>query len=107
MMLMLADSGSFLLVGLWILLLAIFVGFELITKVPPTLHTPLMSGANAISGITLVGAISCAVADYPQMGEILGFFAITLATVNVVGGFAVTDRMLGMFASKSSKKKGD
>ena len=60
-----------------------------------------------ISGITLVGAISCAVADYPQMGEILGFFAITLATVNVVGGFAVTDRMLGMFASKNSKKKGD
>ena len=92
---------------LTVFILAIFVGFEIITKIPPTLHTPLMSGANAISGITLVGAISCAVADYPQMGEILGFFAITLATVNVVGGFAVTDRMLGMFASKSSKKKGD
>jgi NAD(P) transhydrogenase subunit alpha len=106
MMLALESGGSFLLVGLWILLLAIFVGFELITKVPPTLHTPLMSGANAISGITLVGAISCAVADYPQMGQILGFFAITLATINVVGGFAVTDRMLGMFASKNSKKKG-
>ena len=106
MMLALSGDGSFLLVGLWILLLSIFVGFELITKVPPTLHTPLMSGANAISGITLVGAISCAVVGYAPIGEILGFFAITLATVNVVGGFAVTDRMLGMFASKGSKKKG-
>mgnify|MGYP006136862455 FL=1 len=106
MMLALSGDGSFLLVGLWILLLSIFVGFELITKVPPTLHTPLMSGANAISGITLVGAISCAVADYPDLGKIFGFLAITLATVNVVGGFAVTDRMLGMFASKGGKKKG-
>lgn len=106
MMLALSGDGSFLLVGLWILLLSIFVGFELITKVPPTLHTPLMSGANAISGITLVGAISCAVVDYPDLGKIFGFIAITLATVNVVGGFAVTDRMLGMFASKGSKKKG-
>ena len=105
MMLALSGDGSFLLVGLWILLLSIFVGFELITKVPPTLHTPLMSGANAISGITLVGAISCAVADYPELGKIFGFFALTLATVNVVGGFAVTDRMLGMFASKGGKKK--
>jgi NAD(P) transhydrogenase subunit alpha len=105
MMLALSGDGSFLLVGLWILLLSIFVGFELITKVPPTLHTPLMSGANAISGITLVGAISCAVADYPELGKLFGFLAITLATVNVVGGFAVTDRMLGMFASKGGKKK--
>ena len=105
MMLAQAGGGDFLLVGLWILALAIFVGFELITKVPPTLHTPLMSGANAISGITIVGAISCAVADYPELGKVLGFLAITLATVNVVGGFVVTDRMLGMFASKGSKKK--
>jgi len=105
MMLAQAVGGDFLLVGLWILVLAIFVGFELITKVPPTLHTPLMSGANAISGITIVGAISCAVMDYPELGKILGFCAITLATVNVVGGFVVTDRMLGMFASKGSKKK--
>jgi len=107
MMLAIESGGFDVVVGLWILLLAIFVGFELITKVPPTLHTPLMSGANAISGITLVGAISCAVVDYPEMGQILGFFAITFATVNVVGGFAVTDRMLGMFASKNSKKKGN
>ena len=107
MMLALASGGSFLLIGLWILVLAIFVGFELITKVPPTLHTPLMSGANAISGITIVGAISCAVVDYPDLGKILGFLAITFATVNVVGGFLVTDRMLGMFASKGDKKKKD
>ena len=105
MMLAQAGGGDFLLVGLWILVLAIFVGFELITKVPPTLHTPLMSGANAISGITIVGAISCAVTAYPELGKVLGFLAITLATVNVVGGFVVTDRMLGMFASKGSKKK--
>ena len=105
MMLAQAGGGDFLLVGLWILVLAIFVGFELITKVPPTLHTPLMSGANAISGITIVGAISCTVADYPELGKVLGFLAITLATVNGVGGFVVADRMLGMFASKGSKKK--
>ena len=102
---MLAGGGSFLLIGLWILVLAIFVGMELITKVPATLHTPLMSGANAISGITIVGALTCAAMDYPDLGKILGFLAITLATINVVGGFVVTDRMLSMFASKSSKKR--
>jgi len=101
----LAGGGSFLLIGLWILVLAIFVGMELITKVPATLHTPLMSGANAISGITIVGALTCAAMDYPDLGKILGFLAITLATINVVGGFVVTDRMLSMFASKSSKKR--
>ena len=102
---MLAGGGSFLLIGLWILVLAIFVGMELITKVPATLHTPLMSGANAISGITIVGALTCAAMDYPDLGKILGFLAITLATINVVGGFVVTYRMLSMFASKSSKKQ--
>lgn len=105
MILVLAGGGSFLLIGLWILVLAIFVGMELITKVPATLHTPLMSGANAISGITIVGALTCAAMDYPDLGKILGFLAITLATINVVGGFVVTDRMLSMFASKSSKKR--
>ena len=94
-----------LFIGLYVFILSMFVGFEVITKVPPTLHTPLMSGANAISGITIVGAISCAVVDYPDLGKILGFLAITFATVNVVGGFVVTDRMLGMFASKGDKKK--
>ncbi|MEM7516562.1 MAG: NAD(P) transhydrogenase subunit alpha [Planctomycetota bacterium] len=96
----------FVIVGLWVLLLAIFVGFELITKVPATLHTPLMSGANAISGITLVGALYCIGADYPGWGKFFGFIAVVLATINVVGGFLVTDRMLGMFGSKASKKSG-
>jgi NAD(P) transhydrogenase subunit alpha len=103
-----AEGGSglpFWVVGLWVLALAIFVGFELIAKVPPTLHTPLMSGSNAISGITVVGALYCASADYPLAARILGVAAIALATINVVGGFVVTDRMLSMFASK--KKPGE
>ncbi len=83
-----------------ILLLAIFLGFELITKVPPTLHTPLMSGSNAISGITLVGAVLSAGTQYSQLTSILGFGAVTLATVNVVGGFMVTHRMLDMFKGR-------
>jgi len=95
----------FIVIGLWVLLLGIFTGFELISKVPPTLHTPLMSGANAISGITLVGAIACVGADYPGFGKFLGFLAIVMATVNVVGGFVVTDRMLGMFGTKKKHKK--
>lgn len=106
---LLQDGGggtAFLVVGLWVLVLAIFLGLELITKVPPTLHTPLMSGANAISGITLVGALYCASSDYPTFGRILGFVAIVLATVNVVGGFLVTDRMLGMFSTGPKKKTG-
>ena len=86
-----------LITGLTILVLAIIVGFEIITKVPPTLHTPLMSGSNAISGITLVGAL-LAGDDYG--GWLLGFLAILFATVNVVGGFLVTHRMLGMFQKK-------
>jgi len=99
-----ADAGiPFLIVGAWVLLLAIFVGFELITKVPPTIHTPLMSGANAISGITLVGALYCAGSGFPLLGQVFGFFAITMATINVVGGFLVTDRMLRMFGPKKKK----
>lgn len=97
------KAVPFIVAGIWILMLAIFVGFELITKVPPTLHTPLMSGANAISGITIVGALYCAGTGYSTLGQIFGFFAIALATTNVVGGFLVTDRMLRMFGSK---KKG-
>ncbi len=86
---------------LLILLLSIFVGFELIQKVPATLHTPLMSGANAISGVTVVGALALAGSD--SMGEYaayLGAFAVFLATINVVGGYLVTDRMLAMFKKK-------
>ena len=89
-----------LLLGLYVFVLAIFVGIELITKVPPTLHTPLMSGANAISGITLVGALYTAQSPDMTVSNVLGAIAIACATVNVVGGFAVTDRMLGMFGKK-------
>ena len=88
-----------------IFVLAVFVGFEVITKVPPTLHTPLMSGANAISGITLVGAVYCAGTEYPIAARVLGFLAVTMATVNVVGGFVVTDRMLRMFKREGSTKR--
>jgi NAD(P) transhydrogenase subunit alpha len=105
---LLADGGStsYVFIGLWVFVLAIFVGVELITKVPPTLHTPLMSGANAISGITIVGALYCSSAEFPFLGKLLGFLAIVFATVNVVGGFLVTDRMLGMFSTGKKKKDG-
>ena len=82
---------------LTIFFLAIFVGFEVITKVPPTLHTPLMSGSNAISGITLVGALLSAGAQHTMLTTILGVVAVIFATINVVGGFLVTHRMLAMF----------
>jgi len=82
---------------LYVFVLAIFIGFELLTKVPPTLHTPLMSGANAISGITLVGALGAATTADPTVANVLGAVAIAAATTNVVGGFLVTDRMLRMF----------
>ena len=90
-------------VALFIFVLSVFVGIEVISKVPPTLHTPLMSGANAISGITVVGALFAAGADRIDLGSVLGFLAVVFATINVVGGFMVTDRMLGMFRSKGNK----
>ncbi len=86
--------------ALTIFVLALFIGFEIITKIPPTLHTPLMSGANAISGITLVGALISAGSQYTLLTTILGFTAVVLATLNVVGGFLVTHRMLAMFKRK-------
>jgi len=85
---------------LTIFVLAIFVGFEVITKVPPTLHTPLMSGSNAISGITLVGAILSAGTKHSTLTAGLGVCAVVFATINVVGGFLVTHRMLAMFRKK-------
>ena len=88
---------SVLLIEFFIFVLAVFVGFEVITKVPPTLHTPLMSGANAISGIAILGALLVAGQEDVTLGAIIGFMAVILATVNVVGGFMVTDRMLQMF----------
>lgn len=83
-----------------ILVLAIFLGFELIRKVPATLHTPLMSGANAISGITLIGALGFAGGEYSSVAKVLACVSVCLATINVVGGYLVTDRMLAMFKSK-------
>lgn len=85
---------------LTIFILAVFIGFEIITKIPPTLHTPLMSGSNAISGIAVIGAILSLKSDYPGVAQFLGFVAIVLAMINVVGGFLVTNRMLGMFRKK-------
>jgi len=91
---------------LFILLLSIFLGFELIAKVPSTLHTPLMSGSNAISGITLVGALTAAgVGVHGWVGITLGVLAVAFATINVVGGYYVTDRMLGMFKGKNRAEK--
>ncbi len=86
-----------LVVALTVFALAVFVGFEIITKIPPTLHTPLMSGSNAISGITLIGAVLSAGSQYTTLTTALGVVAVFLATLNVVGGFLVTHRMLGMF----------
>ena len=86
---------------LTVFVLAIFVGFEIITKVPPTLHTPLMSGSNAISGITIIGALILAGAvDSPQISKVLATVAVAFAAVNVVGGFLVTHRMLKMFSAR-------
>ncbi|MFT4822675.1 MAG: NAD(P) transhydrogenase subunit alpha [Halioglobus sp.] len=84
----------------FILMLSIVLGFELITKVPATLHTPLMSGANAISGITVVGAISLAGTGQQDLANWLGAGAVALASINVFGGYMVTDRMLAMFKKK-------
>ena len=88
----------------FVLMLAVFLGFEVISRVPSTLHTPLMSGSNAISGITLIGALSATGSGTPRwLVIVLGVLAVILATVNVVGGYVVTDRMLAMFKKKSRK----
>jgi NAD(P) transhydrogenase subunit alpha len=88
----------------FILMLSIFLGFELINKVPATLHTPLMSGSNAISGITLVGALTSAGAEHTVLATVLGTIAVAMATINVIGGYKVTDRMLAMFKKKGGAK---
>ncbi|HIE10312.1 MAG TPA: NAD(P) transhydrogenase subunit alpha [Kiritimatiellae bacterium] len=89
---------------LFIFVLAMFLGFELISKVPSQLHTPLMSGSNAISGITIVGAIIAAGRGDTAFTVILGTLAVCLATINVIGGYVVTDRMLGMFRHGGRRK---
>lgn len=93
------------LVGLFVVfVLAMFVGFEVITKVPPTLHTPLMSGSNAISGITIIGALIVAGRGDSTVTSVLGLLAVIFAMINVMGGFLVTDRMLRMFRKKPERK---
>ena len=93
-----------LLIALTLFVLAVFLGLELINKVPATLHTPLMSGSNAVSGITLIGAMVSAGIDHSTLTTTLGFVAVVLATINVVGGFLVTGRRLAMFTSKRGKR---
>lgn len=90
--------------GIVVFVLASFVGFEVIRRVPATLHTPLMSGANAISGITIVGAVIAAATGSDLVAGVLGFLAVVFAMVNVVGGFLVTDRMLEMFKKIPSRR---
>ena len=92
-------------VGLYVFILAIFVGFEVISKVPSTLHTPLMSGANAIHGIIVIGAMLVSAAIGGPLGLALGFFAVVLGAANVVGSFVVTDRMLAMFKQRPARKR--
>jgi len=92
-----------LMIGLYVFVLATLAGREIITKVPPTLHTPLMSGANAVSGISIVGAIVVAGEADGTLQTVIGIAAIAMAMINVVGGFLVTDRMLGMFKKKSGR----
>jgi NAD(P) transhydrogenase subunit alpha len=95
-------SGS-LLVSLYIFILAVFTGFSLISRVPTLLHTPLMSGSNAISGITVVGAVISAGAGRGKLAAVLGLLAVILAMINVVGGYLVTDRMLRMFRKEKKR----
>ena len=94
---------SDLIAGIVIFVLATYLGAALIGRVPPTLHTPLMSGANAISGITVVGAIVVAVSGFGWISNVLGFLAVVFAMINVVGGYAVTNRMLQMFRKDERK----
>lgn len=93
-----------LMVSIYVFVLATFVGVEVISKVPPLLHTPLMSGSNAISGITLVGSLIAAGEGHGTLSVYLGMIAVVFATINVVGGFLVTDRMLEMFKKDETKK---
>jgi NAD(P) transhydrogenase subunit alpha len=91
-------------IELYVFVLAAFLGYQVISRVPPLLHTPLMSATNAISAISLVGSLVAAGADYGRVSTILGFIAVTAATTNVVGGFMITDRMLKMFKRDEKKR---
>ncbi len=94
-----------LLFGLYVFMLAVFCGFQVISKVPPLLHTPLMSFTNSISGISLVASLVAAGADYGTLATVMGVVAVACATINVVGGFLITDRMLKMFRKKPGAKR--
>jgi NAD(P) transhydrogenase subunit alpha len=98
-------SAETLITALYVFVLAAFLGYLVISRVPPLLHTPLMSATNAISGISLVGSIVTAGANYNTVSTILGFTAVVCSTTNVVGGFVITDRMLKMFKRKPTKKE--
>jgi len=95
--------GATAIIQLYVFVLAGFVGYQVITRVPPLLHTPLMSATNAISGISLVGSLALAGSDHGTLSNVLGFVAVTSATINVVGGFLITDRMLKMFHRGDAK----
>ena len=97
-------SAEVIIAGLYVFALAAFLGYQVISRVPPLLHTPLMSATNAISGISLVGSLVTAGAHYNTLSTWLGFIAVTASTINVVGGFMITDRMLRMFKRQLPKK---
>ena len=98
-------SPEIIVASLYVFTLAAFLGYQVISRVPPLLHTPLMSATNAISGISLVGSIVTAGGDYGRLSTVLGFVAVVCATTNVVGGFVITDRMLKMFKRKPEEPK--
>lgn len=98
-------STEVIIAGLYVFALAAFLGYQVISRVPPLLHTPLMSATNAISGISLVGSLVTAGAHYNTLSTVLGFLAVTASTINVVGGFMITDRMLRMFKKQPGAKK--
>jgi H+-translocating NAD(P) transhydrogenase subunit alpha len=100
-------NSELLVVSLYVFTLAAFLGYQVISRVPPLLHTPLMSATNAISGISLVGSIVTAGGHYGKLSTALGFIAVVCATTNVVGGFVITDRMLKMFKRKPADSKKD
>src|ERR1700739_1825482 len=101
----LSFNPAVLIASLYVFALAAFLGYQVISRVPPLLHTPLMSATNAISGISLIGSLVIAgAAHYPLFAHILGFVAVTTATINVVGGFGITDRMLKMFNKRKEPK---
>lgn len=96
-------SPAALVASLYVFALAAFLGYQVISRVPPLLHTPLMSATNAISGISLIGSIVIAGSGHSELSTLLGFVAVTAATINVVGGFGITDRMLKMFQKRTEK----